>query len=189
MKNNMMIKQTLHLTCLLAASIGIASCSGLNSKYYVGEKSAISEEYFTQESVWMYGDDTFYVRRTEPCTYVVARLEWKEDTGAYKVDSHVVVPTKLGDHWFLNIKGTDCYKIFRIVPSGENNMVLFRADREKLVQDIADGILCAHTNKHNEVFLDGTKEEQDAYILKNIDSIFSMESASGAQRISEKKTE
>ena len=187
MKANTMIRQTLHLACLLAVSIGITSCSGLKSKYYVGEQLDISEDDLAQESVWEYGDNTYYVRRTGSNTYVMATLEWNEDKGDYTVNSYPVVPSKLGEHLFLNIKGLDYYMIFRVALAGENELILFRADKEKLVQDIADGIVCAHTNEHNEVIMDGTKEEQGAYIQKNIDSMFSIDSPSIARLISEKK--
>ncbi len=182
-----MKKQIIYTACLLIACTGLVSCSGLKSKYYVGEMLNISEGDLGLESVWLYGDDTYYLRRTGTNAFVLANMGWNQDTGDYSVKSYPLVPSQLGDHLFLNIKGPDLYTIFRVVLSDEDELVLFRVNRKKVEQDIAKGIVSAYTNEHD-VVLNCTKEEQDAYILKNIDSIFSIDSARVARKLSEKQT-
>ena len=188
MKDNTMISQILSMACLLAICIGITSCSGLQSKYYVGEKLPISEDDLAQESIWLYGDDTYYVRRTGSNTFVIARMMWNEDKGDYTVQSEPIVGSKLGDHLFLNIKGLDYYTIFRVGFTLDDALVLYSADKDKIAQDITEGKVKAHKDEHNNIILDGTKEEQDAYILKNIHSVFATDDPGIARLISEKKS-
>jgi hypothetical protein len=185
-RENRTIKRLLTTTCIFTTSIAISSCSGLKSKNYVGKIMVISEEDLSNESIWMYGGDAYYVRRSQSNTFIAATLEWNEKEKGYTKRSFPLFLSELGDHTFLNIEDNDLYTVFRATYSGENSVVLFRVDRKKVERDIAAGIVCAHTNRHD-VILDGSKTETDEYIQNNAYSMFSMDSASIAELISEKK--
>ena len=180
------LKLVLYATCLFAVSMGITSCSGLKSKYYPGEKMVIPEGQLSDESIWMCEGEAYYVMRTESNTYAAATLKWDKKKNAYSVISYELVPSKIGNQSFLSVKDNDLYTLFYARFDGGDSVVAFRVNREKMVRDIADGLVNAHADEHD-VFLDGSKEEQDEYISKNIDSMFSMESASFAKKISEKQ--
>jgi hypothetical protein len=180
------MKQVLHMACGLVLCISLSSCSGLKSKHYPGKPLVISEEELSNESIWLYQGDTYYVRRMETNSYIAATLKWDEKKNEYIASSHRLIPSELGEHAFLNIEDGDLYTIFRAVFVDEESMVLFGVDRDKVVQDIADGIVCAHTNKHD-VILDGSKKDVDEYIQNHAHSIFSMDSASIAKLIVKKE--
>jgi len=125
--------------------------------------------------------------RTTSNTYTAATLKWDDKKGDYTSHSFLLIPSQLGKHAFLNIKsGGDNYTIFHAAYDGGNSVVLFRVNRDKMKQDIADGTVNAHTNAHNTIIMDGTKEEQAEYILNNIHSMFNMGSPSFAKLITEK---
>jgi hypothetical protein len=165
--------------------MALSSCSGLKSKHYPGKPMVISEEELSDESIWLYMGDTYYVRRMETNSYIAATLKWDAKKNEYIASSQRLVPSELGDHAFLSIEDGDLYTIFRAVPADEESVVLFRVDREKVVQDMADGIVCAHTNKHD-VILDGSKKDVDEYIQNHANAMFSMDSASIAKLIVKK---
>ncbi len=184
---NIVIKQILSAAGIIAIVMGLSSCRGLKSKHYVGEKLVISEEDLGHESIWMYEDEAYYVRRSESNTFIVATLQWNEEKGDYIAKSGILVPSKLGAHEFLNIKDNNLYTIFQAISDKKDSVVLLGVDRDKVVRDITDGIVCAHTNKYREIIMDGSKQEQDEYILNNIHTLFSMDYASFAKKLSEKK--
>jgi hypothetical protein len=187
LEENTMITRTLCAACILTCAIILSSCSGLESKYYPGTEIAISEADLSDESIWRYMDDVYYVMRTASDTYTAATLKWDEKKGDYTTLSFQLVPSQLGKYAFLNIKGGgETYTIFHAAYDGGDSVVLFRANREKMEQDIADGIVNAHTNEHHTIIMDGSKEEQDEYILNNIQSMFNMDSPIFVKLISER---
>ena len=179
-------KPVLRIACGLMFCVALASCSGLKAKHYPGKAMVIEEDILGTESIWLYMGNTYYVRRTETNTFIAATLKWDEKKSEYITSSHRLLPSELGEHAFLNIEDRDLYTIFRAVMADEESLVLFRVDRDKVVQDMADGIVCAHTNKHD-VILDGSKKEVDEYIENHVLSMFSMDSASIAKLISKKE--
>ena len=190
LKENTLINRILCAACIFACTIVLSSCSGLESKYYPGEKIVISEDDLSDESIWRYQDDVYYVMRTTSNTFTAATLKWDDKKGDYTTQSFLLVPSQLGKHAFLNIKGGgDRYTIFHATYDGGDSVVLFRVDREKMEQDIAEGIVRAHTNEHHTIIMDGSKEEQGEYIQNNIHSMFKMDSPSFVKLISEKEKE
>lgn len=183
-----LIKRILCAACIFACIIVLSSCSGLESKYYPGEQIVIGEDDLCDESIWRYQDDVYYVMRTTSNTFTAATLVWDEKKGDYTTRSFLLVPSQLGKHTFLSIKGGgDRYTIFHATYNGGDSVVLFGVDREKMEKDIAEGIICAHTNEHQTIIMDGSKEDQAQYIQNNIHSMFKMDSPNFATLICEKK--
>lgn len=173
----------LNVIGLLVAGLVCASCSVLKSPYYVGEQETISEKDLAGETVWMQGDDVYFVKRLDSNTVVAATLDWNENAGEYQTRSFPLVLSTLGDHMFLNVKDGEYYSIFRVAGTDDDDTILlFTIDPEKLKQDIADEKIKARED--DGIVMECTKEEQDAYILDNINSIFMMGSGSLVRKIS-----
>lgn len=189
-KENSMIARIMCAACTLAGLVMLASCSGLESKYYPGEPIAISQAHLSDESIWRYRDDVYYVMRTSSNTFAAATLKWDEKKGAYIAQPCKLVASQLGGYVFLNIKGgSENYTIFRATYDGGDSAVLFSAHMEKIKQDMTNGLVRAHMENKNTITLDGSKEEQAEYIRNNIHSMFDMDSPSFAKLIIEKKSE
>ena len=161
---------------LLAACVGLSSCSALKSQYYVGEQEAISENDLGNETVWMQGEVVYFVKRVDSNTVVAATMEWDKKKNDYAVRSFPLVLSKLGDHIFLNAKDGELYTILRVAVADDESLLLFTVNPDKMKRDITDGKVKAHEEGGN-IIMDCSKEEQDEYILKNIDTMFYMDSA------------
>jgi len=170
---------------LLVVGLVCASCSVLKSPYYAGELGTISEKDLASETVWMQGDDVYFVKRVDSNTVVAATLDWDEKAGGYQIRSFPLVLSTIGDHMFLNVKDGEYYSIFRVAGSDDDDtFLLFTIDSDKIKQDISDEKIKAREDGED-IVMECTKEEQDAYILENINSIFDMGSGSLVRKISE----
>lgn len=169
-----MNRKTISAFGMLAIAAAVSSCSVLQSKYYPGQVADIGEGDLAAETIWMLNEDVYHVHRIGSNDLVAARLNWNERKKEYEVDSFPVVISELGDHLFVSTKDGGLYTIFRLAGAGEEHFVLYLVDSEKMEQAIEEGKVKAHTKDRN-IILDGTKEEQDAYLLGNMDSVFSMD--------------
>jgi hypothetical protein len=181
------MKQALRAAYGVSLCIAVASCTGLKSRYYPGETFVIDEKKLASESIWMWGNDAYYVRRTATNTLTATTLNWDKNKGEYTASTALLVPSKLGNHTFLSIKGKELYTIYRAELSGDESVVLFSVDMNKAEQDIANGTVNARKEDKN-IIVDGSKKELDAYITNNIGTLFSIDTASIARKLSEKVT-
>ena len=181
-KGDPMANRIVVTLCCFFLSVVAISCTSLKSRHIVGETIPMTEEEISTETVWKFGDDVYRLRLVDANHLVAATMEWDENKGMYTVRSYPVVPSKLGDHMFLNVKEGAYYIILRLVASGDDTVVLLTADEDKLEKDIAEGTLKARKENH-EFIMDGSKEVLDQYIGANIDTLFSLEAAGVAQLI------
>lgn len=170
----------------LVFCMGLASCNGLKSQHYPGDILIIDEKDLATESIWIWGNDAYYVRRTPTNTLTATSLNWDKNKGEYTASTTLLVLTKLDGHNFLSIKGGERYTIFRAEVSGDDSVVLFSVDMDKAEQDIAAGKVNAHRDDKS-IIMEGTKEELNAYIIINSNALFSIDTASIARLIHEKK--
>ena len=181
-----MNKKIRSTTAMLTISIGLLSCSVLQSPHYVGEKIDISEEDLSNQSIWVHKEDVYYVRRTGTNTFLAATMKWDAKKSAFTVHSFPLFLSELGDHLFLNIKNGDLYTILRVACCDDESIILFTVDLNMMKQEIADGKVKAHEDDGN-IIMGCSKEEQDEYISNNIHHIFHMDGASIARKLSEEK--
>lgn len=179
----MKMRISMNSFCMFAGVMLLTSCSELRSPHYVGEPVMMDEDDPPKESIWMQGESVYYVRRTGSNTLVAATLEWNKKNGDYTVKSFPMVLTELDDHIFLNVKKGDDYTILRLACACDESFMLFTVDSEMMKKAIADGTVKAHTDDDH-IIMDGTKEEQDEFIAKNINTMFSMDCGSLARRLS-----
>lgn len=178
-----MIKRYLALSCGLFLIAGVISCTSLKSRHIAGEKVLLTTEDISADSIWKAGEEVYFVRLVEEGTLVAATLNWDEKTGAYAMQTYQLVPSKIGEHHFLNVKDGDYYTILRLVGAGEDAVVLFTVDKDKLAKDRADGLLEAR-EEDGDIIVDGSKEALDRYIESHIDTLFSLDAAGVARLIS-----
>jgi hypothetical protein len=178
-----MVKRILALFCCGVISIGAVGCTGFKSRHYPGEKMTLTKEDISPETVWKIGDDVYFVRLMEGGTLVAASITWEEKKGAYAMRTCQLVPSKIGDDHFLNVKEGDYYTILRLVGAGEDAVVLLTVDKDKLEKDIGDGLLQAR-EEAGDIIMDGPKEALDRYIESHIDTLFSLDAAGVARLIS-----
>ena len=178
-----MFKRILSLFCCFALSVGAVSCTSLKSRHYPGEKVALTEEDISPQTVWKAGEDVYFVRLAEDGTLAAATLKWEAQKGAYAMQTYQLVPSKIGDNQFLNVKDGDYYTLLRLVGAGEDTVVLLTVDADKIEKDVADGVLQARKEEGNFV-MEGSKEDLDRYIAGHIDTLFSLEAAGVARLIS-----
>jgi hypothetical protein len=174
---------------LLIIGAACISCSTLKSPHYVGEQEPMSEKDLAEITVWENGDDVFFVKRVDSNILVAATLEWDSKINDFSVRSFPVIVSKLGDHMFLNVREDDLYSIFRVAGACDDDepiFALFTIDPDKMKQDMADGKIKARKEK-DDVIMECAKEEQDAYILENIDTMFHMDGASIVRQIAVQK--
>ena len=178
-----MVKRIFALFCCLVLSVGAVSCTSFKSRHYAGEKVPLTKEDISADTVWKIGDDVYFVRLVEGGMLVAATLNWDEAKGAYSPRTYQLVPSKIGNHHFLNVKDGEYYTILRLVGGGEDSMVLFTVDKDKLEKDMADGLLDAREEDDN-IIMDGSKEALDRYIADHIETLFSLDAAGVARLIS-----
>ena len=174
---------------LLIIGAACISCSTLKSPHYVGEQEPMSEKDLADITVWENGDDVFFVKRVDSNTLVAATLEWDGDINNFTVRSFPFIVSALGDHMFLNVREGDLYSIFRVAGACSDDepiFALFTIDDDKMKQDIADGKIKARKEK-DDIIMECTKEEQDAFIMENIDKVFHMDGASIVRQIAVQK--
>ena len=172
-----MVKRYSALLCCLILMAASISCTSLKSKHIAGEKVPLTQEDISADSIWKLGDDVYFLRLAEEGTLVAATLSWNEKTGAYAMKTYQLVPSKIGEHHFLNVKDGDYYTILRLVGAGEDEVVLFTVDKDKLAKDIADGLLQAR-EEDGGFIVDEPKEALDRYIASHIDTLFALDAAS-----------
>ena len=171
---------------IILLSTMLSSCSSLKSQYYVGEKQPITEEDLKEESIWKIGEDVFNVRVVDTNTVIASSMKWDERTNKHIVSSSQLVLSELGHTKFLNVKDDDLYTILRLVGGSDGDSFAFlTVDAHKVERDIAEGKVKAH-KEGSDIIMDGSKEELDAYIQENINTLFSVEGAGIAHLISEK---
>jgi hypothetical protein len=173
---------------LLIIGAVCTSCSTLKSPHFVGAKEPFGEKDLASETVWTQGDDVYFLKRLDSNTLVAATMEWDAKKNDFAVRSFPIIVTKLGDHLFLNVKEDDLYSIFRVATAcdDEPSLLLFTIDPDKLRKDVAEGKIQAR-EEGDDIILECTKEEQDAYILENINTVFHMDGASIVRQISKQK--
>ena len=180
----MLLNQVWKAIGLLILSTACVSCSILKSPHYVGEQEAIREEDLASETVWMQGDDVYFVKRVDSNTVVAATLDWDAKANNFRIRSYPIILSSLGEYSFLNVKEDENYSIFRVIGTDdEETLLLFTIDGDKLEQDIADGKIKARASG-DDIVMECTKEEQDAYMRANVDLMFDMNSAFLARKIS-----
>ena len=178
-----MVKRYSALFCCLVLIAGSISCTRLKSKHMAGEQVRLTQEDISAESIWKLGDDLYFVRLEEEGTLAAATLNWDEKSGAYAMKTYQLVPSKIGEHHFLNVKDGDYYTILRLVGAGEDTVVLLTVDKDKLEKDLADGLLQAR-QEDGDFIVEASKEALDRYIASHIDTLFSLEAAGVARLIS-----
>jgi len=177
----------LRTTGLLIAGLVCASCSVLKSPHYAGQQEAISEKDLAGETVWMQGDDVYFIKRVDSNTVVAATMDWNEQAGGFQIRSFPVIVSTLGDHMFLNVKDEEYYSIFRVAGTDDDETILlFTVDPDKMKQAIANGAIKAR-EEGGDIVMECTKEEQDAYIRDNINSMFEMGSGSLVRKLSKQQ--
>ena len=177
-----MAKRILTVFCCFLLSVGAISCTSFKSRHYAGEMMLLTEEDISAETIWKIGDSVYFVRMVGEGTIVAATLNWDEDKGAYAMQAHELVPSKIGDHRFMNVKDGDYYTILRLVGAGEDEVVLLTVDKDKLEKDMAEGLLQAH-KEDGDIVMDGTKEALDRYIGSHIETLFALDAAGVARLI------
>lgn len=173
---------------LLIMGAVCVSCSTLKSPHYVGEQQPATEKELADITVWKQGEDVYFVKRVDSNTLVAATLEWDDKSSDFAVRSFPFIVSQLEDHLFLNVKADEFYSIFRMAGTCQDDqtLLLFTIDSDKMKQDIADGKIKARREKDN-IIMECSKEEQDAYILENFDTMFDMDGASIVRQIVEQK--
>jgi hypothetical protein len=181
-------KQILRASGMLAACIGLSSCSELRSRYYPGERVDLVKK-LPEVSVWQFGESN---------TLVLACMDWNEKDDAFSTISFPVVLSELGSQMFLSSKydcegeEQDLYTIFRVVaPLTESGSIpdtlfLLNVDGNRFERDIAEGKVGAKKHQGT-ITLEGSKEEQDKYFRLNPNSLFSLEHAWSLKRIAGKR--
>lgn len=177
-----MAKRMLTVFCCLVLSVGAVSCTSFKSRHYAGEKMLLTEEDISAETIWKIGDSVYFVHRVGEGTLAAATLNWDEDKGAYAMQTHELVPSKIGDHQFLNVKEGDYYTILRLVEAGEDAVLLLTVDKDKLEKDMADGLLQAH-KEDGAIVMDGTKAALGRYVGNHVETLFALDAAGVARLI------
>jgi hypothetical protein len=175
---------------LLIIGAACISCSTLKSPHYVGERQPAAEKDLADITVWKQGEDVYFVKRVDSNTLVAATLEWDSTVNDFSVRSFPFIVSKLDDHIFLNVKDGELYSIFRVAGACDDNepstFLLFTIDDDIIKQDMADGTIRAR-NEGDDVIMECTKEDQDAYILENINTMIHMDGACIVRQIAEQK--
>jgi hypothetical protein len=172
-----MYKITLLLFSLLFFVLLISSCTKLKSKHYVGEREILATKEYEKESLWHYEDDAFYLRIIDSTTVVSSYLEWNDSKKEYEVVTMEVVPTKMGEDYFLNLKESDgLYNILRMISTSDGSIAFFGVDDKKLDKDIEEGRI-AVTKKDSDYIIDLGKAELDKYVSENIHELFKIQTA------------
>ena len=177
-----MIKMISTVKIILLSAV-LTSCSSLKSQYYVGEKMPISEEELSKESVWKFGDDVFHVQQVDTNTLIASTIEWDKENQKHTVSTRQLVLSELGDVIFLNIKEDNLYTILRLVGGDDGSLVLLTVDSDKVEKDIAEGNIKAEKIDHD-IITNCSKKELDQYVLENIQTLFSLDSACVGKLIS-----
>jgi hypothetical protein len=169
---------TLILVCLLILVLLVSSSTKLKSKHYVGEREILSTKEYEQESLWQYEDDAFYVRIVDSTTVIASYLEWNDTIKEYNVVTMEVVPTKIGEDHFLNLKETDgLYNILRMIGTSDGSVAFFGVDEKKLDKDIEDGRIKVSKNNEGDYIPELDKAELDKYVSENINELFKIQTA------------
>ena len=179
-------KQILQWIGLMVVAASCTACSTLKAPHIAGEQEPVVKEDLGSETVWMQGEDVYFVKRVDSNTLVAATMEWDGKNNDYTVRSFPIIVSKLGDHLFLNVKQDDLYSIFRVATACEDEekaFMLFTVNPDRLKKDMAEGHIQAR-EEDDDIILECTKEEQDAYILENINTVFHMDGGSIARQIS-----
>jgi hypothetical protein len=166
-----------------------ASCSTLKSPHYVGEQEPAREKDLADITVWQQDEDVYFVKRVASNTLVAATLEWDDKSNDFTVRSFPFIVSELDDHLFLNVKDGDLYSIFRVAGAGGDDdpaFVLFTIDDDSMIKDMADGKIKAR-KAGDDIIMECTKEEQDAYILENIYTMFHTDGACIVRQIAVQK--
>lgn len=187
---NIRSSQMLQWIGLLAIGAVCISCSTLKSPHYVGEQQPATEKDLGDITVWKQGEDVYFVKRVDSNTLVAATLQWNDKSNDFAVRSFPFIMSTLDDHMFLNVRNSDLYSIFRVAGACDDDesptYLLFTIDDDKMEQDMADGKIQAR-KVGDDIIMECTKEEQDAYILEHIHTMFDMDGASIVRQIAEQK--
>jgi hypothetical protein len=136
----------------------------------------ITEKELSTKSVWKYGDEIYHVQVVSSNKVVASNVKWDEGTGKHKLESFEVVPSKLDDTIFLNLLHDNLYTILRVMPAGEESIVLLTIDSDKVEEDIEKGKVKGRSERGT-ITLDCSKKELDEYIRANLKTLFALDAA------------
>jgi len=172
-----MYKKSLVLVSLVLFVLLVSSCTKLKSAHYVGEREILTTKEYEKESIWQYEDDVFYARIIDSTTVIASSLEWNNSKKEYEVVTMEVIPTKIGENYFLNLKEADgLYNVLRMISTSDGSIAFFGVDDEKLDKDMEEGRIKA-TKDDNDYILELDKAELDVYISENINELFKIKTA------------
>ncbi|MFA7173361.1 MAG: hypothetical protein WC340_08100 [Kiritimatiellia bacterium] len=182
-----MFNQIMHCAMLMALTLTCASCASLKCKYFPGARESVTDKGLSGKSIWKFGTETYHVQVVNSNKVVAAWVKWDEATATHKLESGEVVLSKLDETLFLNLQTEGLYTILRVVPAGERDVVLLTIDHEKVEADFEKGVIKG-TKKDGVFTLECSKEELDAYLRANLNTLFSLKAA-GVLKLIEGKME
>lgn len=171
-----MFKKLFNTSCVIALSMLCASCASLKCKHFPGTQELITEKELSSKSVWKYGDEIYHVQVASSNKVVASSVTWDDETGKHKLESFEVVPSKLDDTMFLNLLHGNLYTILRVLPAGDESLVLLTIDSDKVEEDIEKGRIKG-SGKRGEFTLDCSKKELEEYIKANLNTLFALDGA------------
>ena len=176
-----MLRQALTAISVITICVCSFSCNSLRSQNYVGEKANITQYNISKDSMWLFDDTVFHVRLVGTNLLVASSVVWDEKNKKHDISTKELIISELKGYTFLNLKDGQYYTILRLIPTGEDSLVLATVDAGKIDKDIAEGKIKA-TKEQREFTFKGSKKELDDYVSDNIDSLFDYD-ALGALRL------
>ncbi|MDD2599497.1 MAG: hypothetical protein PHO37_09765 [Kiritimatiellae bacterium] len=180
-----MLDKIIHCAMLIALALSCASCASLKCEHFPGERELIADKGLSGRSIWKFGTETFHVQTVNPNKVIASWVKWDEATATHTLESVEVVLSKLDETLFLNLRKDGLYTILRVVPAGEHEVVLLTIDNAKVDADFEKGAIKGN-KKGGEFTLECSKEELEAYVRANLNTLFSLK-ASGVLKLIEGK--
>ena len=182
-----MIYKTLQSFGFILFCLLLTSCNFLKSEHYPGKPIDIEEKDIGKEMVWkMNKDNIYHTVILDKQLITVGNLEWDKEQQIFLAVNQDIILSKLGDSCFINIVDNDgMYRILKFSMSSDSTLVVYTVDKNKIENFIDSGKIHASVVDNN-IILDLSKIELDAFINEYGNEIFNYDNPIVFQKIYEK---